>query len=110
MEPDCRVGVECLVKECLKVGLPAERPDGPQALEGDDEVGEDGTPSCGEREPEPEVFTSALKRTLPLKKNRVTVNFRCQHVCSALFFPEVAPEQRQDGGGGNPSAGESLSL
>lgn len=47
VEPGGRVRVERLVEERLEVGLPAERPDGPQALEGDDEVGEDGTPGCG---------------------------------------------------------------
>lgn len=47
VEPGGRVRVERLVEERLEVGLPAERPDGPQALEGDDEVGEDGAPSCG---------------------------------------------------------------
>lgn len=58
VEPGGGVGVECLVEECLEVGLPAERPDGPQALEGDDEVGEDGTPRCRDRAPGPELFTT----------------------------------------------------
>lgn len=62
------MGVERLVEERLKVGLPAERPDGPQALDGDDEVGEDGTPSCGERAPGPGVvlrpaFNTAISKT-----------------------------------------------
>lgn len=69
VEPGGRVRVERLVEERLEVGLPAERPDGPQALEGDDEVGEDGTPSCGGgrkegREEEREGGQRCLRRNL----------------------------------------------
>lgn len=94
--------VERLVEERLEVGLPAERPDGPQALQGDDEVGEDGTPSCGGGGGHrgQSCLRRRLQKTTTTKKpeqSRLLAS-------SVLFFPEVAPEQHQDGGGGNPSA------
>lgn len=47
VEPGGCVRVQRLVEERLEVSLPAEGPDGPQALQRDDEVGEDGAASCG---------------------------------------------------------------
>lgn len=49
VEPGGRVCVQRLVEERLEVGLAPERPDGPQALQWDDEVGEDGAASCNSR-------------------------------------------------------------
>lgn len=46
MEPGGRVRVQGLVEQHLEVRLPAERPDRPQALQRDDEVGEDRAASC----------------------------------------------------------------
>lgn len=44
-EPGGRVGVEGLVEQVLEVGLPLKGPDGPQTLQRDDEVGENGATS-----------------------------------------------------------------
>lgn len=41
--------VEGLVEQVLKVTLPLKGPDCPQTLQGDDEMGENGAPSCDER-------------------------------------------------------------
>lgn len=43
------MGVEGFVEQVLKVSLPLKGPDCPQTLERDDEVGENGAPSCDER-------------------------------------------------------------
>ncbi len=44
-EPGGRVGVEGLVEQVLEVSLPLKGPDGPQTLQRDDEVGENGATS-----------------------------------------------------------------
>lgn len=46
VEPGGCVSVQRLVEERLEVGLTPERPDCPQTLQRDDEVGEDGASSC----------------------------------------------------------------
>lgn len=46
VKPGSRVSVERFMEEHLKVGLTSECTDCPQPLQRDDEVGEDGTPSC----------------------------------------------------------------
>lgn len=46
VEPGGCVSVQRLVEERLEVGLTPKRPNCPQTLEWDDEVGEDGAASC----------------------------------------------------------------